>query len=88
MGYRKPEQFAFGAYAQRRFELSAWHVHEVADGHFVFGDGGAEVMRVIKPSSRHGKGGVYFLNAETGDGWGNEFKYSDYFLPEEMGVQR
>jgi hypothetical protein len=72
------KRFPHGCYAQQRFELAASDCYELGQGHTVWGDGGAEVMRVIKPN-RKGPGGVWFLNSDTGDGFGGAFKYRDFF---------
>jgi hypothetical protein len=79
--YTEPKRFAFGCYEQARFEIAAKDIRNVDDfgSHVVFGNGFDTVMRVIKPSRRNGKGGVWFLDESTGNGMGEPFNYGDYF---------
>lgn len=79
--YQEPKRLPFGCVEQRKFEQRAEHVRQVDENgvHVVFGNGANEVMRVIKPHRRDRNGGVWFLNAETGDGFGGPFNYGDYF---------
>lgn len=75
----------YGSPEHQRFEIESRHVHEVGEGHVIFGDGGTSILRVVKPCRNMPKGCTDVISGPTNE-WGEPFNYEDYFLPEELAV--
>lgn len=68
----------------RDFRKTCRHVHSYGGGAVeVWGDG-KRVLRIAPPSIRHPDGIACLLGPNGQNEWGEAFRYSDYFLPEEI----